>query len=169
MTQAGNPPRPPRGRFACRAGCCYTRRMTLPFTLPAWMPWWVPILILVPALLYALMFILMPFSVIGVKGRLDGVEARLDEIQGEIRSLSLRLPEPLRNPTYDDSAYEMAPPVPPRDRQATPVITRPPIPPAPEEPVLRAPPARPGARIRPPDPPERRPSRAEPRLDWPRD
>ncbi len=38
----------------------------------------------------------MPFSVIGVKGRLEGVEARLDEIQGEIRSLALRLPDPGR-------------------------------------------------------------------------
>ena len=70
--------------------------MTLPFTLPDWVPWWVPIVLLVPALLYALAFLFMPFSVIGVKGRLEAMEARLDEIQAEIRSLSLRLPEPLR-------------------------------------------------------------------------
>ena len=38
------------------------------------------------------MFLFMPFSVFGVKGRLEAVEARLDEIQGEIRSLVLRLP-----------------------------------------------------------------------------
>ena len=41
----------------------------------------------------------MPFSVFGVKGRLDGVEARLDEIQAEIRALSLRLPEPIAGPS----------------------------------------------------------------------
>ena len=54
------------------------------------MPWWVPIVVLVPAILYALAFLLMPFSVFGLKGRLDTIEARLDEIQGEIRSLVLR-------------------------------------------------------------------------------
>ena len=67
--------------------------MTLPFTLPDWLPWWVPIVLLVPALLYALAFLFMPFSVIGVKSRLEVIEARLDEIQGEIRHLALRLPE----------------------------------------------------------------------------
>ena len=66
--------------------------MTLPFTLPDWLPWWVPIVLLVPALLYALAFLFMPFSVIGVKSRLEVIEARLDEIQGEIRHLALRLP-----------------------------------------------------------------------------
>src|ERR1700744_6089063 len=67
--------------------------MTLPFTLPDWLPWWVPLLLLVPALLYALAFLFMPFSVIGVKGRLDVIDARLDEIQGDIRPLALRLRE----------------------------------------------------------------------------
>ena len=76
--------------------------MTLPFTLPDWLPWWVPILFLVPALLYALAFLFMPFSVIGVKSRLEAVEARLDEIQGEIRHLSLRLPEVGRAADYDE-------------------------------------------------------------------
>ena len=70
--------------------------MSLPFTLPDWMPWWVPIVLLVPAILYGLAFLFMPFSVIGVKGRLETIEARLDEIQGEIRSLVLRMPEPSR-------------------------------------------------------------------------
>ncbi len=68
--------------------------MTLPYSLPDWVPWWVNIAILVPVVLFALAFLLMPFSVIGVKGRLESVEARLDEIQGEIRSLALRLPDP---------------------------------------------------------------------------
>ena len=57
--------------------------MTLPFTLPDWLPWWVPIVLLVPALLYVLAFLFMPFSVIGVKSRLEVIEARLDEIQGD--------------------------------------------------------------------------------------
>jgi hypothetical protein len=71
--------------------------MTLPFTLPAWVPWWVQILVLVPVLFYALLLVAMPFSVIGLRGRLANIDARLDEIQGEIRTLALRLPEPTRS------------------------------------------------------------------------
>src|ERR1700710_1097038 len=90
--------------------------MSMPFSLPSWLPWWMPILVLVPAILYALLFLLMPFSVIGVKGRLDLIEARLDEIQGEIRTLSLRLGEPVRGAFRpDEDAYDRPPvPVPPR-------------------------------------------------------
>lgn len=106
--------------------------MSMPFALPPWLPWWVPILVLVPAILYALLFLLMPFSVIGVKGRLDVIEARLDELQGEIRTLSLRLGEPGR-PAYrpDEDAYDTNPLPPPRMAAASP-ITRPPVPPAPD-------------------------------------
>jgi hypothetical protein len=112
--------------------------MTLPFALPDWLPWWVPVLIVIPALLYAIVFLLMPFSVFGVKGRLDLIDARLDEIQGEIRSLSLRLPE----------EHGVRPPVPPASADA--LLRR-----AREEP--------PEERRRPAGP-----DRAEPRLDWPR-
>jgi hypothetical protein len=93
--------------------------MSMP-ALPDWLPWWVPILVLVPALLYALALLLMPFAVFGVKGRLEAMEARLDEIQGEIRALSLRLREPI--------ADEMT--------------ALPPIPPSPDEPPPRATPQR---------------------------
>ncbi len=117
--------------------------MTLPFALPDWLPWWVPVLIVVPVLLYAIVFLLMPFSVFGVKGRLDLIDARLDEIQGEIRSLSLRLPE----------EHMGRPPVPPAAADAPPRRGR-------EEPPAWPPEER------------RRPSggpdRSEPRLDWPR-
>ncbi len=68
--------------------------MTSPLPLPDWFPWWAQLALLIAALLFGLMFLLMPFAVFGVKGRLDLMEARLDEIQGEIRSLALRLPEP---------------------------------------------------------------------------
>jgi hypothetical protein len=102
--------------------------MTLPFTLPPWMPWWVPILILVPAILYALIFLLMPFSVFGVKGRLDIIEARMDELQGEIRTLSLRLGEPGRFVRPDEDAYDSSPL--PRPAAPAPARSRPPVPPA---------------------------------------
>ncbi len=148
--------------------------MSMPFALPPWMPWWVPILVLVPAILYALLFLLMPFSVIGVKGRLDVIEARLDELQGEIRTLSLRLGEPSRQ-TFrpDEDAYDTAPLAPARPTAARPApapppIARPPIPPAPDpyayddRPPLR--PVRGGRPIR-PERDEPRPDRAEPRFD----
>src|ERR1700759_771550 len=104
--------------------------MTLPFAMPDWMPWWVPIVLLVPALLYALSFLFMPFSVIGVKSRLEVIEARLDEIQGEIRHLALRLPEVGRAADYDE-IYAPAPMV--ESRRPAPVSARPPIPPASHE------------------------------------
>ncbi len=66
--------------------------MNMPVALPDWVPWWVPLVLIVPALLYALAFLFMPFSVLGVKTRLEVIEARLDEVQNEIRHLALRLP-----------------------------------------------------------------------------
>src|SRR5208283_3255111 len=108
--------------------------MTLPFVLPDWLPWWVPLVLLVPALLYALAFLFMPFSVIGVKARLDVIEARLDEIQGEIRSLALRLREPgaadYRGADFDDAYAPRHDDAPRRPAQ---LATRPPIPPAAHE------------------------------------
>lgn len=115
--------------------------MTSPLPLPDWVPLWVHLALLVAALLVGIMFLLMPFSVFGVKGRLDLMEARLDEIQGEIRSLALRLPEPGR---------EDVPGLSVRDRYDG---GRPPIPPAPRD--------------RPPAGPARPPAgtpRTEPRL-----
>ena len=144
--------------------------MTLPFTLPDWLPWWVPIVLLVPALLYALAFLFMPFSVIGVKSRLEVIEARLDEIQGEIRHLALRLPETVRVSDYDE-IYAPQPSDTPR-RAAPPVITRPPIPPAThelEDDQPRDKPLRNARRDPDRDDPRDKPTgRSEPRLDWPR-
>ncbi len=132
--------------------------MTLPFTLPDWVPWWVSLVVIVPAILFVLAFLFMPFSVFGVKGRLEGVEARLDEIQGEIRSLALRLPERLER-------YERDPRVEPAPRRWAADEERPPIPPAPYGRDMRER----EIEDRPPPPPNRRvdPSRggrAEPRL-----
>ena len=121
--------------------------MTLPFALPDWAPPWASFVLLVVAGLFGLAFLLMPFSVFGVKGRLDAVEARLDEIQGEIRSLILRLPEPGR------VEYE-ADPEPPR--RWTEPLDRPPIPP------------RTMVMDRPPPPPDRRVEAVRTRADPPR-
>jgi hypothetical protein len=154
--------------------------MTLPFALPDWLPWWVPLLLLVPALLYALAFLFMPFSVIGVKGRLDVIEARLDEIQGEIRSLALRLREPGIGDHRGADFEEVYAPRPEDAARRTPqTAARPPIPPAAHELEEQAPRAptqgwagrqqqrrdapRPAAANR-----AEGTGRAEPRLDWPR-
>ena len=125
--------------------------MTSPLPLPDWVPWWVHLAILIAMLLFGLMFLLMPFAVFGVKGRLELLDARLDELQGEIRSLSLRLPEPSQ-----DDAMTLAGrpryPVPSSgaasERYAGPGDyddygrQRPPIPPAPQDRGSRPAPSR---------------------------
>src|SRR5689334_19846138 len=94
--------------------------------LPDWLPWWVPLALLVPALLWALSFLFMPFSVFGVKSRLELIEARLDEIQNEMRHMALRLPTG-GVPGHD---YDEVFPARAQDRPPERVISRPPIPPA---------------------------------------
>lgn len=119
-------------------------------TLPG-LPDWAGLVVLVVLALVALAYLLMPFSVFGVKGRLDAIEAQLDEIQTEIRTLALRLPEPARGrraPVEDDWAEPIVAP--------------------------RRPEPEPAPRATPPVPPpaawpERGPTRAEPRVEWPRD
>ena len=133
--------------------------MTLPFALPDWLPWWVPFVLLVPTLLYALAFLFMPFSVIGVKGRLDVLEARLDEIQHDIRLLTLRLPEVGHHVDYDE-VYQ---PEPAEQSRRAPNVVRPPIPPAAHELENGV-----TGGDRPAPSPQTRPARREPRLDWPR-
>ncbi len=140
--------------------------MTLPFSLPDWVPWWLPFVVLVPGVLYLLAFLLMPFSIFGVKGRLEGVEARLDEIQAEIRQLALRLPEPLADGGY---AEDLPPLGTSRGRSAE-MPTRPPIPPAPvHAPDPHSIPAMAQGRGRESTTRGARgePARTEPRLDWP--
>ncbi len=133
--------------------------MVMPFTFPDWVPSWLALLLVALGALIALAYLGLPFAVYGVKGRLAALEARLDEIQGEIRSLALRLPErhdglhtefephdadPYETPAIERARTRGAPPpdAPPR----RPAVIRPPIPPAryevdelPEPPGLRAP------------------------------
>jgi hypothetical protein len=139
--------------------------MNMPFALPDWVPWWVPLVLLVPALLYGLAFLFMPFSVLGVKSRLEVMEARLDEIQQEIRHVALRLPMGPQAVDFED-VYA---PISQVRRQEPLVGDRPPIPPSPQDlykddPVERqAPPPnmRPARRQ---EPQIVRPQRSEPRL-----
>lgn len=138
--------------------------MSLPFQLPDWVPWWAQLAILVVAVLVAGTYLLMPFSVFGLKARIEALDERLDEIQADIRALTHRLPDPeMRSPASwrrqvpDDDGY-----VPPRAAAAerAPPPPRPPLPPAPMVPE----------RLRDADrPPVPRAGRAEPQIRWPRD
>lgn len=124
------------------------QQLVASLTIPG-LPDWTGLVLLLLLLLVALAYLLMPFSVFGLKGRLDAIEAQLDEIQTEIRTLALRLPEPARGrrpPVEDDWAEPV-----PAPRRAEP-----------EPPPRNAPPVPPPAAW-----PERG-GRAEPRIDWPR-
>lgn len=120
-------------------------------TIPG-LPDWTGLVVLLGLLLVALAYLLMPFSVFGVKGRLDAIEAQLDEIQTELRSLALRIPEPTRGrrPPVEDDWAEPTPSPPRRAAEA-------------EQQPRTAPPVPPPAAW-----PEGRGSRAEPRVEWPR-
>lgn len=138
--------------------------------LPDWLPWWVPTIILILALLWVLAFLLVPFSVIGLKARLDGLEARLDEIQAEIRTLTLRLQDRVQ-PVEFDELYS-PPPTPEPVRRGT-LFSRPPIPPAAHQldsDESEFPPPGTHGRARRTDPPRgaARSDRVEPKLERPR-
>lgn len=94
--------------------------MNSPLPLPDWVPWWVHLAVLLALLFVAVMFALMPFSVFGTKSRLEAIELRLDEIQAEIRTLALRLPESFPIDEDEQASFR------PRDGRRLP-----PIPPAP--------------------------------------
>ncbi len=115
-------------------------------TIPG-LPEWSGVAALVALLLVGLAYLLMPFSVFGVKGRLDALEAQLDEIRDEIRGLSIRLSDSPRRASAEDWVDP-----PSRARggvaESQPRVN-PPIPPPASW----------------PDPP--RGGRPEPRLDWP--
>jgi hypothetical protein len=119
-------------------------------TIPG-LPDWVGLVLLLLLSLVALAYLLMPFSVFGVKGRLDAIEAQLDEIQTEMRSLALRLPDPGRRRTPLENDW-VEPTATGRSvsESAAPRAQPPVLPPAAW--------------------PERNSGqgRAEPRLDWPR-
>ncbi len=77
--------------------------MTSPLPFPDWVPLWVHLVMLVAFAGLALLFVVMPFSVFGVKNRLELIEARLDDIQAELRYMSKgpAMPAP-DNPAQDE-------------------------------------------------------------------
>jgi hypothetical protein len=133
---------------------------TLPFALPDWLPPWAFLLLALPVLLWVLAFLLVPFSVIGVKARLEALETQLQAIQDDLRSPPARPPGVTRPRTEE---YEELPNFgrlkTAQAQRYDPVPSIPPIPPAPLTPLG---PRDDGAGPRLPARPARR---MEPRLD----
>lgn len=75
--------------------------ITAALTLPG-MPGWTGLAALLVILLFGLAFLVMPFSVFGVKSRLEAMEAQLDEMQAELRGLSARLADAPRRVMVDE-------------------------------------------------------------------
>jgi hypothetical protein len=63
--------------------------MNLPF-LPDWMPGWAVLALAVPALLWFLAFLLVPFSVIGLKARLESLEGLVEAMHEDLRVMAMR-------------------------------------------------------------------------------
>lgn len=115
-------------------------------TIPG-LPSWVALIILLAIAVSVLAFLAMPYSVFGVKSRLEAIEAELADLRAELRAL-LRQPAATARPPTEDGY--VAPPARAEPVPAPPPRFAPPVPP----PAMRA------------ERPAR--GRAEPRLDWPR-
>jgi hypothetical protein len=83
--------------------------MNLPFSLPDWLPGWVFLLLALPVLLYLLAFLLMPFSVFGVKARIESLEAQIDSLHEDLRLMSMRAAGVLQPSAKDFERYDDVP------------------------------------------------------------
>lgn len=86
-------------------------------TLPG-LPAWTGGVALAAIALLALCFLLMPFSIFGLRSRLEGLEAQLDEMQAELRAIAARLAAPpvarsMTGPGFSATRAPMAAPPPP--------------------------------------------------------
>jgi hypothetical protein len=139
--------------------------------LPAWLPQWASLGLLVVGALWAIAFLALPFTAFSLRGRLDAIEARMDELQAEIRGMSLHLPGAA---VWGSDAEDLGERLRPPPREAPPApdarVLRPPIPPAPDDVAWDGGRTRLGAERGLPRPLSRdqtRPMRDEPRLNWP--
>lgn len=80
-------------------------------TLPG-LPEWTGLIALLVLLLLALCLLVMPFSVFGLKGRLESIEAQLDDLRAELRVIASRMPDAPR-PSWQAEA-ELNLPSPPQ-------------------------------------------------------
>ena len=144
--------------------------MTLPFSLPVWIPGWLALAIAVPALLWFLAFLMVPFSVFGVKARLEALEGELESLHEDLRIMQMRAAGVISTPVRPMDSYDDVPHFGQLKRGRTPpeaeepqAPRRPPIPTP--EPRGFAPRDVQASRERPSPPAPPRPRRTEPRLD----
>ena len=78
-------------------------------TIPG-LPGWSGLLAALALALLLLCFLVMPFSVFGLKSRLESIEAQLDEVQAELRAISARLADGPRRPLVMDDLEMPSPP-----------------------------------------------------------
>ena len=102
--------------------------------LPDWLPGWAAGLFIAIVALYALLLLAMPFSVFGLKGRLDEFDARLDDLHADIQAILRRLPATRGEPIPEDAPEPAAPPATSQRRTGQPPLRR--------EPRLGGPPDR---------------------------
>ena len=98
--------------------------------LPDWLPGWAVGLIVAIGALYLLLLLAMPFSVFGLKGRLDEIDVRLDDLHADLQAILRRLPATRGAPLPEDP--EEAPP-PPALAPPPPAVAPPPRRPAPPQ------------------------------------
>lgn len=139
------------------------------------LPDWANLVVLVVGLMIALAWVLMPFSVFGVKGRIEALEARLEVIHEEIRQLNIRIAHGAGRAGPDFGMPAEAPTMRRHDTSGPEPRVAPPIPPPPVMPERAARPATPPS-VAPPlgrsEPGRSEPTlppagRAEPKLSWP--
>lgn len=134
--------------------------MNLPF-LPDWMPGWAILALAVPVLLWCLAFLLVPFSVIGVKARLEALEGQVEAMHEELRVMAMRASGALTTTARHLDPYDDVPHFNALKRGAAVAEPEPPR----SAPIPKPEPVRAPARERlTPLPPSIRPRR-EPRLD----
>jgi len=124
------------------------------------LPDWATLLVGLFALMVALLWALLPFAVFGIKGRLESLEAQLEEVVAELRALNARVAEagPARRAldlgyAADAEPLRRAPP----PHEPPPLPASPPVPPPPVVPERRN-------RLDPHPPADHR---AEPHIAWP--
>lgn len=138
--------------------------MSLPFSIPPWMPGWLFLLLALPALLYVLVFAMMPFSVFGVKARIESLEAQIDSLHEDLRTMAMRANGILPPASTQLDAYDDVPNF-GRIKKSRSVVPEPALPPARPATVAAAPIIPTRERLAPAAPPPRPARRTEPRLD----
>lgn len=97
----------------------WAQRLTIPG-----LPEWSGLVVLLVLILLGLCVLVMPFSVFGVKGRLDSIEAQLDDLRADIRALAARgSPLAMRNEVPPPGL--VVPPPDPAPRRAEPRVNWP--------------------------------------------